>query len=242
MSLLHRFWLIAFLLTLVAGGGCAPARRAVEISPAPTARAAGMIDIRSVVPDIRLDMRYAGSDNFVGARVTGYDAPKCYLLRAPAEALQRVELALRAQHSRLQIFDCYRPVRAVRHFVAWARDLDDQRTKPFYYPNLAKTQLLGEYIAATSGHSRGATLDLTLLECDASGARCTPLDMGTPFDFFDPLANTSAPQISPTQQANRERLREAMQREGFRNYPLEWWHYTFQPEPAPPLAYDFPIR
>jgi zinc D-Ala-D-Ala dipeptidase len=242
MLMLHRARLIALLLVLVGCGGCASTRRTVEISPAPTAQAAGMIDIQSLVPDIRLDMRYVGSDNFVGARITGYDAPRCYLLHAPAEALQRVELALRAQSLRLQIFDCYRPVRAVRHFVAWARDLDDQRTKPFYYPNLAKTELLGEYIAPTSGHSRGSTLDLTLMECDASGAHCTPLDMGTSFDFFDPLANTDAPQITPAQQANRQRLREALQREGFSNYPLEWWHYTFQPEPATPLAYDFPIR
>ena len=199
-----------------------------------------MISIQALVPDIRLDMRYAGSANFVGTPITGYAAPRCYLLRPAAQALQRVELALRKQDLRLQIFDCYRPVRAVQHFVAWAGDASDQRTKASYYPNLAKSQLLGDYIAPTSGHSRGATLDLTLLQC--AGNECTALDMGTDFDFFDTRAHTDAPGITPAQRQNRQRLRAAMEREGFQNYAMEWWHYTLKPEPAPDQAYDFPVQ
>lgn len=220
--------------------GCAQTAPIPATSPARTAEAAGMVSVQTLVPDIRLDMRYAGSSNFVGTPITGYEAPRCYLLRPVAEALQRVELALRRQNLRLQVFDCYRPIRAVRHFVNWAGDVADQRTKADYYPNLAKQQLLGDYIAPTSGHSRGATLDLTLMQCN--GSQCTALDMGTDFDFFDVRAHTESPDITPLQRDNRQRLRAAMQREGFENYPMEWWHYTFKPEPAPDVAYDFPVR
>jgi D-alanyl-D-alanine dipeptidase len=212
------------------------------ISPALTARTAGMVDVATLVPGLRVDMRYAGTNNFVGARITGYEAPHCYLLRPAAEALQRVQAALNESHQRLQVFDCYRPVRAVQHFVRWAADLNDQRTKPQYYPNIDKEQLIPDYIASKSGHSRGATLDLTLAQCDDLGTRCEPLDMGTSFDFLDKRANTDYPGITPEQRANRQRLKTAMEAGGFRNYPLEWWHYTLDPEPSPDVAYDFVVR
>lgn len=199
-----------------------------------------MVEIRSLVPDISLDIRYAGRDNFVGRPVEGYQASGCYLHEPVAQALARVERSLRPQGLRLRIYDCYRPVRAVRDFVAWAGDLDDQRSKPQFYPNLDKRVLLGDYISPTSGHSRGATLDLTLLELRED--RFEPMDMGTPFDFFDETANTASPNVDARQRSNRERLREAMRREGFENYPLEWWHYTYQPEPTPKTAFDFPVR
>jgi len=198
--------------------------------------------MQALVPDIRLDIRYAGRDNFVGRPITGYEAPKCYLLRPVAEALRRVELALRPQGLRVQMFDCYRPVRAVQDFVAWAADLQDQRTKAEFYPNLPKTALVPGYISDRSGHSRGATVDLTLMRCDAGGERCMPLDMGTPFDFFDPLAHTDAPAATPLQRDNRHLLRTAMEQAGFENYAQEWWHYTLQPEPSPTMAFDFPVR
>jgi D-alanyl-D-alanine dipeptidase len=212
------------------------------LSDATTAAEAGLVDVATLVPDIALEMRYAGSDNFTGVPVDGYLAPKCLLLRPVAQALQRVEASLRERHLRLKVLDCYRPARAVRHFVRWAGDLSDQRTKPQYYPNLDKRELLGGYIAPVSGHSRGATLDLTLLQCDGNGANCQPLDMGTGFDFFDPRAHTDSPDASAVQHANRERLRDAMQAQGFRNYPLEWWHYTLVPEPTPRMLYDVPVR
>jgi D-alanyl-D-alanine dipeptidase len=219
--------------------GVSFAADAPRVSDAQTAEAAGMVSIQSLVPDIRLEIRYATDNNFVGDRVRGYEAPRCYLLEPVAEALQRVELSLREQHLRLKIFDCYRPVRAVQHFVEWAGDLNNQTTKPRYYPKLHKRDLLGDYIAPTSGHSRGATVDLTLMRCDDD---CTDLDMGTEFDFFDVLAHTDAPDITSQQRENRHRLRDAMGKAGFQNYPLEWWHYTFQPEPSKEIAYDFPVQ
>jgi D-alanyl-D-alanine dipeptidase len=231
---------------LLALGACASTPTPTPppvLSGATTAADAGLVDVATLVPDIALEIRYAGSDNFVGAPVEGYLAPKCLLLRPVAQALQRVETSLRARHLRLKLFDCYRPARAVRHFVRWAGDLSDQRTKPRYYPNLDKRALLGDYIAPVSGHSRGATLDLTLLQCDGGDdTHCQPLDMGTDFDFFDPRAHTDSPGITPAQHANRLRLRDAMAAEGFANYPLEWWHYTLAPEPTPGMLYDVPVQ
>ena len=219
----------------------AQARDVPRLSDATTRAQAGMVDIRSLVPDISQAIAYAGSDNFVGAPVDGYQAPRCWLKREAAEALARVDAALRERHLRLRLFDCYRPARAVAHFMRWAADGSDLRTKPAHYPDLDKPQLLDGYIAPVSGHSRGATVDLTVLRCDARDAACEPLDMGTAFDFFGTLANTDSPQASAEQRANRGLLREAMAAQGFHNYPMEWWHYTFRPEPSPDTLYDVPV-
>ena len=210
--------------------------------PSADAAQAGMVDVRSLAPDLQVEMRYAGADNFTGTRVDGYDAPRCYLHHAVAEALARVQAGLRAQHRSLRIYDCYRPARAVARFMRWARDTGDLRTKADYYPGLDKPALVPDYIAAKSGHSRGATVDLTLVQCDAAGRTCTLLDMGTRFDLFDPRANTDDARATPLQRGNRHALRDAMQAQGFANYPMEWWHYTYRPEPTPATYFDFPVR
>jgi D-alanyl-D-alanine dipeptidase len=228
------------LAAILACAACASAD-GVRVSSAADAQAAGMVDVATLAPGIHVEMRYASSDNFTGAPVPGYDAPRCYLLRPVAQALTRVQARLAANGRSLVLYDCYRPVRAVTHFVAWARDPEDQRTKPRFYPRLDKSELLDGYIAETSGHSRGAAVDVGLLDCRGS-ARCEPLDMGTDFDLFDPRANTESPEANPAQRSNRQQLLQAMRTEGFENYPLEWWHYTYRPEPTPRIAYDFPVR
>ena len=226
----------------VALTGCTSTKQSVPvIAGAATMQDAGLVDIRTLVPDIDEDIRYAGRDNFVGTRIDGYGAARCYLLAPAAQALRQVEVGLRTQGMRLRLFDCYRPARAVRHFVRWAQDLDDQRTKPAHYPSLDKRQLLGDYIAPVSGHSRGATVDLTLMRC-APADRCAPLDMGTDFDFFDPRANTDSALVTAAQRQNRHVLEAAMSRAGFRNYPEEWWHYTLGSEPSPARLFDVPIE
>ncbi|MES2858219.1 MAG: M15 family metallopeptidase [Pseudomonadota bacterium] len=233
---------LAALLLACTGCASTPAPATVALSPAATMEDAGMVDIRSVVPDMGQDIRYFGSENFVGRQVDGYGAPDCWLKREAAEALARVETTLRESNQRLRVFDCYRPARAVAHFMRWVEDPNDLATKPRHYPDLDKSALPGVYIGRVSGHSRGATVDLTLLQCDATGNNCTPLDMGTEFDFFGARANTDSPEATPAQHRNRYLLRDAMAAQGFRNYPMEWWHYTFQPEPTPGLIYDVPIQ
>ena len=236
-------WRLATALVLWTASVSALAQTgaAPHVSAAATMEQAGMVDIRSLVPDISQSIAYAGSDNFVGAPINGYQAPRCWLKREAAEALARVDTTLRERHLRLRVFDCYRPARAVAHFVRWANDLADQRTKAAHYPDLDKSKLLGGYIAPVSGHSRGATVDLTVLRCDARDAGCEPLDMGTAFDFFGTRAHTDAPEVSAAQRANRHLLRDAMAAQGFRNYAMEWWHYTLQPEPTPGTLYDVPV-
>lgn len=228
-------------MVLLASCATAGAANPPTLSPATRIEDTGMVDIHAVVPDIAQDIRYFGNDNFVGTRVDGYQAPRCWLKREAAEALAKVETALRERHQRLRVFDCYRPARAVAHFMRWVNDPADLKTKAAHYPDLDKAQLVGEYIAPMSGHSRGATIDLTLLQCDADGNACAPLDMGTAFDFFGTRANTDSPEVDAIQRDNRLRLREAMEAAGFRNYPMEWWHYTFQPEPTPDTYYDVPV-
>ena len=230
---LHAILLLAMMPAL--------ADETPRLSEAATMAQAGMVDIRAMVPDISQDIRYFGSNNFVGAKVDGYEAPRCWLKREAAEALARVEAALRQKHQRLRIHDCYRPARAVAHFMRWLDDAGDLRTKPAYYPELEKAQLRGVYIAPQSGHSRGAVVDLTLLQCDRHDAACTPLDMGTKYDFFGTLAHTDSPQASAIQRANRHALRDAMATQGFVNLPEEWWHFRLDPEPAPTEYYDIPV-
>lgn len=235
----HTACILAVALAAIATAANADAPP--QISPAKTMAQAGMVDIRSLVPDMAENIHYAGSDNFTGAPVPGYKAAKCFLLKPAAEALAQVEHALRQQHMRLKIWDCYRPARAVAAFVRWAHN-DDTRTKAAHYPNVDKSKLLGEYIAPVSGHSLGATVDLTMMQCDARDRHCKPLDMGTHFDLFDPLAHTDSTESTAEQHVNRERLLRAMAAQGFENYSEEWWHYTFTMHPQPTTLYDVPIQ
>lgn len=201
--------------------------------------AAALTDIRTLAPDIALDIRYAGADNFTGRPVPGYAAAKCLLHRPAAEALARVEQGLRGQGMALVVYDCYRPTVSVDAFMAWAKN-PDQSTKAAFYPELDKSVLVPDYIAEKSGHSKAATVDVGLLDC-RSGA-CRPRDMGTPFDYFGPRANTDYAGIDPAQREGRDVLLAAMAAEGFVNYPLEWWHFTWKAGPLPDAAYAFPIE
>ncbi|AKC87124.1 M15 family metallopeptidase [Pseudoxanthomonas suwonensis] len=231
---------MAALLLSVLATGWAAAAEPPRLSSARDAGEAGMVDVLQLAPDIEVEMRYAGSDNFTGAPVPGYDANRCYLLQPVAEALARVQASLRAEGLGLRVYDCYRPTHSVQSFVRWIERPDDPALKARWYPNVDKSALMPGYIGQVSGHSRGATVDLTLVRCDGDG--CTPLDMGTPYDFFDPLANTDDPGIDARQRAHRHHLREAMAAQGLANYPMEWWHFTLRPEPDPHTAYDFPVR
>jgi len=196
-----------------------------------------LVSVAALAPGIDLQIRYAGANNFVGAPIDGYEAPVCLLSEPAAQALAQVQSDLEAEGLGLRVFDCYRPQRAVAHFARWARDLADERSKPQYYPRVEKAALFAEgYIAERSGHSRASTVDLTLLE----GGR--ELEMGTPFDLFDPRSHTESPEVGEAPRAARLRLRTAMERRGFRNYPLEWWHYTLEDEPYPDRYLDVPVR
>jgi D-alanyl-D-alanine dipeptidase len=202
-------------------------------------RPASFVDASSVVPGLIVEMRYSGSRNFVGRPIDGYDRPVCLLTRQAASALAQVAHDLRGRGLVLKVFDCYRPVRAVAHFVRWARNLADIAGKAEFYPEVDKRSLFRDgYIAARSGHSRGSTVDLTL----ARSADGRELDMGTPFDFFSPRAWPSDTQVSAQAQQNRKLLAQAMRQRGFAAYHKEWWHFTLRDEPYHDRYFDFPVR
>ncbi len=196
------------------------------------------VSLAAIDPSISRDLRYATPHNFVGSQVDGYEAPKCLLTRAAAQAIARVQADLRAQGFGLRVLDCYRPQRAVDHFVRWSRAPDDPAAKARHYPRVAKRELFARgYIAERSGHSRGSTVDLTLV--DLAGRA---LDLGTDFDFFDPHSAGEANDVPAPARALRWRLRAAMERRGFRPYAPEWWHFTLASEPYPDRHFDAPVR
>ena len=201
-----------------------------------------LVDLGLVDDSIMIDVRYSGEENFVGSRIDGYLSSRCLLSEQAASALVDVQRKLRSRDFGLLVYDCYRPQRAVDHFVRWARKLSDERTKARYYPAIDKSRLIElGYIAARSGHSRGSTVDLTLIRC-VDNSKCAPVDMGTEFDFFDSSSNTESNNVTQLQQRNRFFLREAMERGGFQNFPKEWWHYTLRDEPYPNHYWNLPIR
>jgi D-alanyl-D-alanine dipeptidase len=188
---------------------------------------------------LEVDVRYFGTDNFVGAKVDGYGAEKIYATEEAAAALLIVQKILNSRGLALKVFDAYRPQQAVDHFVRWAKDLGDARMKAKYYPRVDKESLFsGGYIASRSGHSRGSTIDLTIVTL-VDGEE---LDMGTSWDFFDPLSWSLSDQVSLSQRANRDTLRELMIAAGFIPLNEEWWHFTLGEEPYPDRYFNFKVE
>jgi D-alanyl-D-alanine dipeptidase len=246
--------LLLLLFFLVA----APARADVQKQAPPGA----FVSLHDVDPSILIEMRYFTAHDFMGRRVPGYREPVCLLTRPTAEALVRVQAAVRARGYTLKVYDCYRPQRAVDSLVRWGKDLSDQRMKREFYPRVNKRVVFKEgYIAAKSGHSRGSTLDLTLVklparrqeryhrgdrlrDCAAPAGvrfRDNTVDMGTGYDCFDPLAHPFNARMRGKVRRNRLLLREPMIRAGFKGLPTEWWHFTLKNEPYPETFFDFPV-
>jgi len=152
--------------------------------------------------------------------------------------LKKVEKELNAQGMSLKVFDAYRPQKAVQHFKRWALQINDTLSKREFYPNLDKRNLfkLG-YIASKSGHSRGSTIDLTIVTLIDH----KELDMGSPFDFFGPISHFDTEEINATQKKNRIMLKSIMMKHGFKGYAKEWWHFTLIHEPYQKTYFDFDV-
>ena len=184
------------------------------------------VDIKKVIPEVIIDARYYSGENFVCRRIDGYLANKCYLQKEAAFALKEAYLEIASENMTFKIFDCYRPQRAVDEFILWTKDIEDQSTKRLYYPNIEKSELLGPYIAAKSGHSRGNTIDLTI--ASKQGDQFLDMDMGSSYDLFDPISHTFNDLINPKQQSNRVHLKNVLEKYGFEYYELEWWHFSYK--------------
>ena len=197
------------------------------------------VHLREVIADIAEDLRYAGPNNFIGSPVPGYEASRVIVTLEAALALKQAQCELSYSGLALKVFDGYRPQRAVDFFGRWAADSADTLMQQRFYPRVAKQDLftLG-YLVKQSSHSRGSTLDLTLIDA-ISGDE---LDMGTEFDFFDLLSWPSATAVSASQRANRLLLRSVMTQAGFAGVEEEWWHFTLRDEPYADRYFDFAIR
>jgi len=241
-------WFRTFLVVVSVGA----------VNAAPAKVPTGFVDLADVAPDIVVDMRYAGADNFLGRPARGYGAARCLLTKEAAHALAAVQRDLTAFGVRLKVYDCYRPQRAVDDFVAWS-GAPGPATDPRHHPGVPKGELIARgYIAARSAHSRGSTVDLTLISAaplrtvGAPPADCgrivgpqapdASLNMGTTFDCFDERAHAASDGVSPEARRNRLLLKMAMEKHGFVPYAQEWWHFTLANEPFPKATFDFEIR
>ncbi|HET8754108.1 MAG TPA: M15 family metallopeptidase [Salinimicrobium sp.] len=199
----------------------------------------GFVYLSDFLPDAIYDIRYAGSNNFVGKPITGYENACAIISEPAATALKKVQEELKSHGYTLKIFDAYRPQRAVDHFIIWAKDPADTLTKAQFYPEQRKKDLFSlGYIASKSGHSRGSTVDLTIVDI-TSGKE---LDMGSTYDFFGDISHHNFTGITKEQKQNRLILKEVMMKHGFRPYPEEWWHYTLRNEPYPDKYFDFVVK
>lgn len=223
----------------------------------------GFVYLSDVNSSVVQEIRYHSSHNFVGTRVDGYVSPVCILTVQAAEALDKVQQDLELIGYSLKVYDCYRPQKAVDHFVRWSKDAKDTKTKAEFYPNEPKDTLFKKgFIASRSGHSRGSTVDLTIVpyeapeqeeyiphikqrSCENSAENRfgdNSIDMGTGFDCFSPLSATENEAITEKQLSNRMLLRDLMKKYGFVNYEKEWWHYTLEKEPFPKTFFNFDVK
>ena len=203
-----------------------------------TMDSSGFVLLADYIPGIVQEIRYYSTYNFVGDRINGYEAPCALLTKEAARALQAVSNEVNVQGYRLKIFDAYRPVNAVKHFVLWGIEDLDLRMKPFFYPDLEKQALFAKgYIASQSSHSRGSAVDLTLLDMKTG----KELDMGSPFDLFSEISHPDCRDITAEQYDNRMLLQSVMVRNGFQPLDCEWWHFSLEREPYPDIYFEFPV-
>ena len=198
----------------------------------------GFVLLSDYVPGIIQEIRYFSTFNFIGDRIDGYEEPCAIMTKEAARALQEVSNLAAVRGYRLKVFDAYRPAKAVKHFELWGIEDLDQRMKPFFYPELEKQELfLKGYIAKKSSHSRGSTVDLTLLDMKSG----KELDMGSPFDYFGEISHPDSRAVTEEQYENRMILQELMTKQGFEPLDCEWWHFTLTNEPYPDTYFDFPV-
>ena len=198
----------------------------------------GFVLLADFVPTIIQEIRYYSTYNFIGDRIDGYEEPVALLTKEAARAVKSASNEFFVQGYRMKVFDAYRPACAVKHFVLWGIEDQDIRMKPYFYPDLEKGELFVQgYIAKKSGHSRGSTIDLTLLDMKTG----KEVDMGGPFDYFSELCHPDYKGITEDQYRNRMLLQKTMMRNGFVPYDCEWWHFMLDNEPYPDTYFEFPV-
>lgn len=225
----------------------------------------GFVYLKNVDSSIVQDMRYASYHNFIGRPIKGYHAATCILTKAAAMALHNVQTELKQSGLSLKVYDCYRPQQAVNDFIQWSGQRDQHAMKEEFYPRVNKADVfkLG-YVAAKSGHSRGSTIDLTIVPLAAATPTLvnklhrkkliacfqpylkrvydSSIDMGTGYDCLDPSAHNDNTDINLVAYHHRQLLKAIMQKYGFMPYKQEWWHFTLSNEPYPNTYFNFPVK
>lgn len=199
----------------------------------------GFSYVTDICKDVILEIRYYSTYNFVGERIDGYKAPLAILTNEACNALKNAQDYFKNLGYVMKIYDCYRPQKAVDHFVRWASDEKDIKMKECFYPNIDKSRLfIDGFISKHSGHSRGSTVDLTLVNMKTG----KEIDMGGVFDYFGELSHPSYKGITKEQYDNRMLLQEGMKKNGFHPITTEWWHFTLDNEPYKDEYFDFDIE
>lgn len=199
----------------------------------------GFVYLSDVDKTITSELRYLSSNNFIGKPIDGYSNNRVIITKPAAINLKKIQTELLKKGFSLKIFDAYRPQQAVNHFVKWAKVLNDTLMKKEYYPEVHKSELFNlGYIASKSGHTRGSTLDVTIINLKTA----KELDMGSPYDFFGVQSHPFYPKISKEQKENRVFLRAIMLQNNFKPYENEWWHFTLIEEPFPNTYFNFPVK
>jgi D-alanyl-D-alanine dipeptidase len=195
-----------------------PTSRASHDS-APAVAESPLVDVQSVDSTIQVDLRYATANNFTGAPLPGYEAPRALLHREVATALGRVQARLRPGGLGIKIFDAYRPVRATLAMFDWA-----ERT--------GRRELLESgFIGRRSQHNLGVAVDVTLVDLVTG----TAVPMGTPFDSSTAAAHTA--DTTGRGLRYQEILVRTMESEGFSTHTHDqaWWHFVYALKGAVPL-------
>jgi D-alanyl-D-alanine dipeptidase len=197
----------------------------------------GFVYVDDVIPTVEFEIRYYTDYNFVGEKIDGYIAPLAILTTQAADALKAASDMLSEDGYHIKVYDAYRPQKAVNHFVRWAQT-DDASMKEVFYPSMEKQVLFSDgYISKKSRHSRGSTVDITIMDEDNH-----EIDMGGYFDLLDTVSNYDTNQITESQHTNREYLRSIMDKAGFDSIRTEWWHFQLRQEPYPDTYFDFDIE
>ncbi|OJX12233.1 MAG: hypothetical protein BGO77_03530 [Caedibacter sp. 37-49] len=221
----------------------------------------GFVYLNAIDPSIQTSLRYFGNHNFIGEPIEGYTSNHVIMTEAAAKALSKAQSMFKTDNYSIVVYDSYRPQTAVNHFVRWSQDVHDNKMKALYYPRVNKADVfdLG-YISKKSGHSRGSTIDLTLIHKNSilteikfqsrilnTGVEISfledgTIDMGSSFDLFDEASHFQNDLITSEHLSRRNYLKEVMEVCGFKAYAKEWWHFTLKDEPFPDTYFDFPVR
>ena len=194
--------------------------------------------LKDVIPNIREFIKYSGYENFIGKPVMGYESNVAILTKEAANALKNANYEFNKLGFGIIVYDAYRPIRAVKEFVDWTKNLDDIKNKNKFYPNVNKSDMIKNgYISEKSSHSRGSTIDLSLYYL----TNYNILDMGGEFDYFGEKSHYDYNGLNSVQRENRRILRDIMVKNGFKPIQSEWWHFTLIDEPYKDEYFDFPV-